>query len=389
MNWRFFILLLCLPFLFYAQEEIDPRIFAKRLQAEIAACRQQADAVRKTVEEDWKRHETRVQALQKESDELLKQLEQLENDIAKLQEENQETAMQNAVTKNDELRLAQLLPHEDDTSLPIRLEHVIKDKMALLEQLFQSPKPIPTVAKDATGKQLEGVAIHQGPLAFFFWQDNCGQLFENADGALPTVHPLKPSESQDTYFLDITGKQPELFTQPSSLLRHLRQGGVIMIPILLLGVVCIIVVIIKLMQLVFHPASKDLITLKEAAEASSSNGEELENELFAVAQQCVARREHLLFWLGVSASAAPLLGLLGTVTGMIHTFRLITFFGVGDARLLADGISEALVTTEAGLCVAIPALLCHAWLTRLARRHATVLETKIASLVSEKMTKGT
>ena len=74
---------------------------------------------------------------------------------------------------------------------------------------------------------------------------------------------------------------------------------------------------------------------------------------------------------------------------MIHTFRLITFFGVGDARLLADGISEALVTTEAGLCVAIPALLCHAWLTRLAKRHATVLETKIASLVSEKRTKGT
>ncbi len=386
MNWRFFILFACLPFLFYAQEEIDPRIFAQRLQAEIAACRQQADAVRKTIEEDWKRHETRVQALQKESDELLKQLEQLEDDIAKLQEENQDAAMQNAVAKNDELRLAQLLPQDDNTPLFVRLEQVIKDKMALLEQLFQAPKPIPTVAKDATGKQLKGFSIRQGSLAFFFWQDNCGQLFENADGALPTVHPLKLSESQDTYFLDITGKHPELFTQPSSLLRHLRQGGIIMLPILLLGVICIIVVIIKLLQLVFHPALKDILILEEAAVVSSSKGEAWENELFSVAQQCVARREHLLFWLGVSASAAPLLGLLGTVTGMIHTFRLITFFGVGDARLLADGISEALVTTEAGLCVAIPALLCHAWLMRLARLHATVLETKIASLASEKRT---
>ncbi len=386
MNWRFFIFFACLPFLFYAQEEMDPRIFAQRLQAEIADSRQQAEAVRKAVEEDWKRHETRVQALQKESDELFKQLEQLEDDIAKLQEENQEAAMQNAVAKNDELRLAQLLPQDDSTPLSARLEQVIKDKMALLEQLFQSPKPIPTVAKDATGKQLDGVLIHQGPLAFFFTQDGCAQLFENTDSALPTVHPLKTSDSQDTYFLDITGKHPELFTQPSSLLRHLRQGGVIMIPILLLGAICIIVVIIKLLQLVFHPAFKDIITLKETAEASSSKGEELENELFAFAQQCVARREHLLFWLGVSASAAPLLGLLGTVTGMIHTFRLITFFGVGDARLLADGISEALVTTEAGLCVAIPALLCHAWLTCLGRRHATVLETKIASLTTEKET---
>ena len=386
MNWRFFILFACLPFLFYAQEEIDPRIFAQRLQAEIAACRQQADAVRKTIEEDWKRHETRVQALQKESDELLKQLEQLEDDIAKLQEENQDAAMQNAVAKNDELRLAQLLPQDDNTPLFVRLEQVIKDKMALLEQLFQAPKPIPTVAKDATGKQLKGFSIRQGSLAFFFWQDNCGQLFENADGASPTVHPLKLSESQDTYFLDITGKHPELFTQPSSLLRHLRQGGIIMLPILLLGGICIIVVIIKLLQLVFHPALKDILILEEAAVVSSSKGEAWENELFSVAQQCVARREHLLFWLGVSASAAPLLGLLGTVTGMIHTFRLITFFGVGDARLLADGISEALVTTEAGLCVAIPALLCHAWLMRLARLHATVLETKIASLASEKRT---
>ena len=155
-----------------------------------------------------------------------------------------------------------------------------------------------------------------------------------------------------------------------------------MVPILLLGVVCIIVVLYKLLELLFHRPSKDFHQLEAAAKTSNANGEALENELFTIAQQCIARREHLLFWLGVSASTAPLLGLLGTVTGMIHTFRLITFFGVGDARLLADGISEALVTTEAGLCVAIPAILCHAWLTRLARRHATNLESKITSLIT-------
>ena len=139
-----------------------------------------------------------------------------------------------------------------------------------------------------------------------------------------------------------------------------------MVPILLLGVVCIIVVLYKLLELLFHRPSKDFQQLEATAKASTANGE----------------AEHLLFWLGVSASAAPLLGLLGTVTGMIHTFRLITAFGVGDARLLADGISEALVTTEAGLCVAIPALLCHAWLTRLSKRHATNLESKITSLIT-------
>ena len=68
MSKKCFILFALLPFLFYAQEEMDPRDFAKRLQAEIAACRQQADAVRKATEDDWKRHETHVKTLQKESD---------------------------------------------------------------------------------------------------------------------------------------------------------------------------------------------------------------------------------------------------------------------------------------------------------------------------------
>ena len=382
MSKKCFILFALLPFLFYAQEEMDPRDFAKRLQAEIATCRQQAEAVRKATEDDWKRHETHVKAFQKESDELVKQLEQLEDDIAKLQEENQEATVRNTVAKHDEQRLAQLLPQDGATPLPVRLEQVVKDKLVLLEQLFQPPQPMPAVAKDTTGRQMEGHVVRRGPVAFFYNQDGRGQLYDSPEGGLPTVHQLLPTSLQTPLILDVTGKHPELFTQQSGLLNHLRQGGVIMIPILLLGVVCIIVVLIKLLELLFHRPSKDFLLLETSAKASSSKGETLENELFTVAQKCIARREHLLFWLGVSASAAPLLGLLGTVTGMIHTFRLITAVGVGDARLLADGISEALVTTEAGLCVAIPALLCHAWLTRMARRHATNLETKITSLIS-------
>ncbi len=59
----------------------------------------------------------------------------------------------------------------------------------------------------------------------------------------------------------------------------------------------------------------------------------------------------------VVAAVAPLLGLLGTVTGMIATFDIITEFGTGDPRMLSGGISEALITTELGLVVAIPTLL--------------------------------
>ena len=361
---------------------MDPRVFVKRIQDEIAECRQKADSVQKATEDDWKRHSDRIQALQKESDELIRQLEQLSDEIEKLQQGNQEAQNKNAVAQHDELRLTQLLPKDDLTPLPSRLEQLTQERIATLEALFQQPKPVAIIAKDATGRQVEGHIIRRGPVAYFFGQDGRGQIYDSPEGGLPTVHQLEPTSSQSPLILDVTGKHPELFTQPSGLLNHLRQGGVIMIPILLLGVVCIIVVIYKLLQLMFYRPSRDFATLETAAKASTATGDALEDELFAVAKKCVAKREHLLFWLGVSASAAPLLGLLGTVTGMIHTFRLITAFGVGDARLLADGISEALVTTEAGLCVAIPALLCHAWLTRMAKRHATALESKISSILA-------
>ena len=69
----------------------------------------------------------------------------------------------------------------------------------------------------------------------------------------------------------------------------------------------------------------------------------------------------------VIASVAPLLGLLGTVTGMITTFDVITEFGTGDPKLLSGGISIALVTTELGLIVAIPALMLGSLLNAWAR----------------------
>jgi biopolymer transport protein ExbB len=69
----------------------------------------------------------------------------------------------------------------------------------------------------------------------------------------------------------------------------------------------------------------------------------------------------------VIASIAPLLGLLGTVTGMIETFDMITEFGTGDPKLLSEGIAIALVTTELGLIVAIPALLLGSLLSSWAR----------------------
>ena len=88
--------------------------------------------------------------------------------------------------------------------------------------------------------------------------------------------------------------------------------------------------------------------------------------------------ERFLPTLNVLAAVAPLLGLLGTVTGMINTFQIITAYGTGDPRMMSGGISEALVTTQLGLAVAVPIMILH-----------HVLERRVDRIVGDMEEKGT
>jgi hypothetical protein len=95
------------------------------------------------------------------------------------------------------------------------------------------------------------------------------------------------------------------------------------------------------------------------------------------------RLQKMLPFIAICAASAPLLGLLGTVTGIIRTFKMITLFGSGDVKSLSGGISEALITTEFGLIVAIPALLIHAFLSRKARGVTAQMETVAISFANQ------
>jgi biopolymer transport protein ExbB len=95
----------------------------------------------------------------------------------------------------------------------------------------------------------------------------------------------------------------------------------------------------------------------------------------------VAELERYLNALGTIAAVSPLLGLLGTVTGMIQAFTVITAAGVGNPTLLAGGIAEALVTTAAGLIVAIPSLIFHRYFNSLVDRLAIEMESKSLKLL--------
>jgi biopolymer transport protein ExbB len=94
--------------------------------------------------------------------------------------------------------------------------------------------------------------------------------------------------------------------------------------------------------------------------------------------------ERSLNTLATLAAIQPLLGLLGTISGMISTFSVIASQGTGDARALADGISEAMITTQAGLCVALPILLGHNYLRNRYRNLLSSLQQHCARALKEK-----
>jgi biopolymer transport protein ExbB len=94
--------------------------------------------------------------------------------------------------------------------------------------------------------------------------------------------------------------------------------------------------------------------------------------------------ERLMWAVRVVSVVAPLMGLLGTVTGMIQTFQAITLFGTGDPKMMAGGISEALVTTMLGLIVAIPLVLLHAMVSNSSRSIIQILEQQAAGLIARK-----
>lgn len=93
--------------------------------------------------------------------------------------------------------------------------------------------------------------------------------------------------------------------------------------------------------------------------------------------------ERFLPFISISAAAAPLMGLLGTVVGIIETFKTITVMGSSDVKSLSGGISAALITTEFGLIVAIPSLLLHAFLSRKAKGVQHSMETSAVALVNQ------
>ncbi|MDP0500131.1 MAG: MotA/TolQ/ExbB proton channel family protein [Verrucomicrobiota bacterium JB022] len=320
---------------------------------------------------------------------------------------------------------AELAPNNVNLSPPERREAQLQIVQTTFERLDHQQG-----GYTYTGEALsEDGLLHQGT----FWALGPTVYFASADGKVSgivekrlnsnftTVVPIPGTErftftaaSADNAVaipLDPTnGRALRIATATKSIGEYVEDGGPIGYVIIVLGTCAILLALFKIYDIlrlhVERPKALDEIleqldrgdstaALKRAQQVPGRAGEImvegvhhyreprelLEELLYERVLHTRPTLERFLPFLSLTAAAAPLLGLLGTVVGMIKTFNLITIFGTGDAKSLSSGISEALVTTALGLIVAIPVLLIHGALSRMAKRRLGLLEqTAVAFL---------
>ena len=264
----------------------------------------------------------------------------------------------------------------------------------------------PGEALTLEGEGIEGRFLQVGPLLYF--SDDSGSQagwVEESETLLPRLHPLDSASGEmiaglvrsgsGTLPVDVSlGDALTVRQTRETILEHLQAGGIWVYPICFFALVSTLVIGFKTIQMfvfvrqvpamvagrivdLLQEGRKDeamalarkqpapgrdlLVTGVDHAEEPLELVEESLSETMLGIQP---RLERFLNIVSVTAATAPLLGLLGTVTGIIKTFNLMQIHGAGDPKPLISGISEALITTELGLILAIPALLMYALLSR-------------------------
>ena len=214
-----------------------------------------------------------------------------------------------------------------------------------------------------------------------------------------TTHELLGAQSGTVKFgVDPSrGSILALLVQAPSLGERIDQGGLIGYLILALGGLALVIAVERIVflglagrkvdsQLKSKKARDDNPlgrVLLVAEKNRNADRETLELKMGEAILTEAPKLSRALLFLKIISVVAPLMGLLGTVTGMINTFQAITLFGTGDPKLMAGGISQALVTTVLGLSVAIPTVLLHTVVSGRSKRIIHVLEEQSVGIVAE------
>lgn len=380
-----------------------------RLEAEHVAVRQEYDSVRRKLDN----RALDVNNLKQEIRRLEQEQAYLSNLFAEYAR-NFETRLHIAeVRRYENVVTAAKTAHEQTDLPPARR---FARQLALVEAGLRR------IGEIGGGVQFEGRAAGEdglvvpgqfvliGPIAYFAAAASpLAGIAEQRLGSLePTVAPFANPEHEQRVrefvvsgeghipFDASLGSARKIEQTRETLVQHIRKGGPVMVPILGLAALVVLLALVKFIALVFvrlptpdrmaplleavrradHAAARSAAAalggpagwlLTAGANQLGGSKDLIEEAMYERMLDLRFRFNRGLPFIAVGAATAPLLGLLGTVTGIISTFKLITVFGSGDVKMLSAGISEALITTEFGLLVAIPSLLMHAFLSRKAR----------------------
>ncbi len=200
-----------------------------------------------------------------------------------------------------------------------------------------------------------------------------------------------------TFGVDVTrGTILGLLVESPTVKDRIEQGGIVGYCIIALGIVGLLIAIWRWVglsgdsrrvtaQLKRETASTDNPLGRVLAAYESNRGADTETVELKLSEAALKEMPGLtkgLLFIKVVAAVAPLMGLLGTVTGMIKTFQVITLYGAGDPKMMAGGISQALMTTVLGLVVAIPMVLLHTVVSGQSRKIINILQSQSAGIVA-------
>ena len=212
-----------------------------------------------------------------------------------------------------------------------------------------------------------------------------------------TADLFTSSDGKVAFGLDPTlgGVLMSLVARPN-LIERIQQGGIVGYLIILLGLFGVGIAIERLVRLVdadrkvTAQLKSDVISKDNALgrvlsvydENKNTDTETLELKMAEAVFKETPELNKGLILIKVISVVAPLMGLLGTVTGMIKTFQAITLYGAGDPKLMAGGISQALVTTVLGLTVAIPTTLLHTIVSGRSKRVSQIIQEQGAGIIA-------
>ena len=393
------------------------------LEDEVLALRRERDRLLKLRDSrtiDLSSLRKQVESLEDQEDFINSRLNEFVRDfagrlnISELPQYEELTAAAKLAEKNVNLEA------EGKRAAQTRVVHSALDRLG--QQL--GGRAFPGEALSPEGVLTEGTFVALGPSVFYTSRDGkvAGLVETRLNAADPVVVPLPglvnggiaslAADGRGYLPFDATlGKALKKEKASKGLLQYIADGGVVGYVILGLGAAALLLTFFKSNEILRFPvASPDevdqvLVELSKGNDAAAAwqaqrvdgvagemlqlgveHAQEkrgvLEELLFEKVLKVRPELERFLPFLAITAAAAPLLGLLGTVIGMIKTFQLITIFGTGDAKSLSSGISEALVTTALGLIVAIPVLILHGALSRMAKRKIGLLEELSVAFVN-------